>query len=660
MWLLSIAQVLTMVAAGNTPDAAQSAVAALPDPISTRQTYFAIPFEIDQIEHPTLGAAEIQLYVSRDRGVTWQHSTSVTPKTKHFLFRASGDGEYWFAVRTRDRAGNHRPPIVRDPGLRVLVDTQVPELSLQAQRDPTGRIVAKWQVNEPHINPDSLIIQYRTGDSHAWHSVEVDPATLKPDAATSSGEVAWWPPAGQGRIEIRAEVKDAAGNPNACHAQVMSIAGTAPPADSMVSAPTTTPPDPSNDWQPAPTQQQPTYPPYTPPAQTPSPTNNNTPAPWEQYQGSSTSVANEPAPTGPYAPSTSPYQGNQADPNRRSSHQGATGSEYDTGRQLANTPTATHSQQAQADRYGPPRPSGPTAQPAPTYGPYAQNRDTQQPGEGTSAPAQNSWSPNQPKSPPTTGTVTAEPSPSYRSQYTPPAPTRQKKPQSQPRVVNSRLFEVEYTDPDQPMTVGRVELWGTRDGGVTWQSYGFDSDSRSPMLAQVPDAGKYGFTVVFHPSYGQSAQLPQRGQKPDLHIEVDLTRPDAQLQGVDRPSDGSNALDIRWRATDSRLGQKPVSLFYADALAGQWRPIAKGIENTGRYRWKLPRNLPDKINIRIDVIDAAGNTTTAETRTPVLVVKSQPSRQPAPASTDVRAKDVRPMSQPQQATPYNFGYGYGQ
>ena len=260
----------------------------------------------------------------------------------------------------------------------------------------------------------------------------------------------------------------------------------------------------------------------------------------------------------------------------------------------------------------------------------------------------------------TTGTVTAEPSPSYRSQYTPPAPTRQKKPQSQPRVVNSRLFEVEYTDPDQPMTVGRVELWGTRDGGVTWQSYGFDSDSRSPMLAQVPDAGKYGFTVVFHPSYGQSAQLPQRGQKPDLHIEVDLTRPDAQLQGVDRPSDGSNALDIRWRATDSRLGQKPVSLFYADALAGQWRPIAKGIENTGRYRWKLPRNLPDKINIRIDVIDAAGNTTTAETRTPVLIVKSQPSQQPTPTSTDVRAKDVRPMSQPQQATPYNFGYGYGQ
>ena len=58
----------------------------------------------------------------------------------------------------------------------------------------------------------------------------------------------------------------------------------------------------------------------------------------------------------------------------------------------------------------------------------------------------------------------------------------------------------------------------------------------------------------------------------------------------------------------------PISLYYADMARSQWRPIATNLRNVGSYEWTLPPNLPEQIQIRLDVEDVAGNLTTAETR----------------------------------------------
>ncbi|HID23510.1 MAG TPA: hypothetical protein EYP14_14090, partial [Planctomycetaceae bacterium] len=71
-------------------------------PILTNKTRFRIPYRFDVRELQRLGAKEIRLFVSTDSGGRWQQVQSVPPETGHFVFEATQDGEYWFAVRTGD------------------------------------------------------------------------------------------------------------------------------------------------------------------------------------------------------------------------------------------------------------------------------------------------------------------------------------------------------------------------------------------------------------------------------------------------------------------------------------------------------------------------------------------------------------------------------
>ena len=131
MWLLSYTQILALVIVGA--EAEPSGNGAAPEPISSRQTYFSIPFRVNQPGLPASGAAEVQLLVSTDRGETWSRYASVPPAQAHFLFRAPRDGEYWFGVRTLDRSNQLRPAKIERAELMVIVDTSPPKLTLQAQ-----------------------------------------------------------------------------------------------------------------------------------------------------------------------------------------------------------------------------------------------------------------------------------------------------------------------------------------------------------------------------------------------------------------------------------------------------------------------------------------------------------------------------------------------
>ena len=65
------------------------------------------------------------------------------------------------------------------------------------------------------------------------------------------------------------------------------------------------------------------------------------------------------------------------------------------------------------------------------------------------------------------------------------------------RLINTRVFQLDY----DTRVFGRhahmpVELWGMRDGGNTWQSFGRDPKGQSPMLVTVPEEGIYGFRMA--------------------------------------------------------------------------------------------------------------------------------------------------------------------
>jgi hypothetical protein len=197
----------------------------------------------------------------------------------------------------------------------------------------------------------------------------------------------------------------------------------------------------------------------------------------------------------------------------------------------------------------------------------------------------------------------------------------------EPLLVNARTFDVDY----QLQTVGswgvaKVELWGSQDGGATWQSFGVDPDNRSPARITVPGSGIYGFRIVVEGANSAPAAPPQSGLKAELIVTVDLDGPAAQLLGA-QAGTGQQAdqMLIRWMAQDDNLEPQPVGLFYSSRPNGPWSTIAAGLENTGEFAWKIERHIPNRVFLKLEVRDTAGNVTVQQTPQPIELNRPQPT-----------------------------------
>ncbi|HEV3137539.1 MAG TPA: hypothetical protein VGZ26_06535 [Pirellulales bacterium] len=193
-----------------------------------------------------------------------------------------------------------------------------------------------------------------------------------------------------------------------------------------------------------------------------------------------------------------------------------------------------------------------------------------------------------------------------------------------PRMVNSRSFELEYEiESVGPSGIGKVELWGTRDGGRSWSIFGVDTDNRSPFPVSVGGEGVFGFRIVVQSGSGFGGRPPAEGDTPEIWIGVDLTPPVGRITGADVSPDGSE-LAIRWEASDEVPDPRPISLAFSTGAHGPWTPIASGLENTGSYHWRLDNRVPDRIYLRIEIRDEAGNVGTYETSEPVSLDRHRP------------------------------------
>lgn len=177
-----------------------------------------------------------------------------------------------------------------------------------------------------------------------------------------------------------------------------------------------------------------------------------------------------------------------------------------------------------------------------------------------------------------------------------------------PRMVASPAFELEYEiESVGPSGIGKVELWGTRDGGRTWSDYAVDTDKRSPMPVSVEGEGIYGFRILVQSGTGFGGRPPVEGDLPDVWIGVDLTKPNCQITGSEVSPTGTE-LAIYWEANDDAIDPRPVTLLFSESASGPWTPIASGLENTGSYQWSLDSRVPARVFLRIEVRDEAGNT----------------------------------------------------
>ncbi len=210
-----------------------------------------------------------------------------------------------------------------------------------------------------------------------------------------------------------------------------------------------------------------------------------------------------------------------------------------------------------------------------------------------------------------------------------PEPTTQRPAESAIRFVNSKRFGINYEIKDKgPSGVSAVELWYTQDPAARiWNKHRTEEGNppRPPFLVDVQGEGLYGFTLVVRSGVGLSEREPQVGDQPQVWVEVDLTKPVAKLGAIDvgRGPDAGR-LTIQWTASDKNLGPQPITLSYAEQAGAAWKPIATNLENTGRYVWQMPADVPYKFLVRVEATDRAGNVGSDVTAKPIIVDLSQP------------------------------------
>ncbi len=187
-------------------------------------------------------------------------------------------------------------------------------------------------------------------------------------------------------------------------------------------------------------------------------------------------------------------------------------------------------------------------------------------------------------------------------------------------VNNPHVFLDYQIDQTGPSGVGRVEIWYTRDMGQNWQKLGVDPNRKGQAEADLPGEGVYGVTIVVANGRGFGANPPQSGDTPDCWIEVDTTKPRAELLNVrSNPSGDDGSLHITWSAKDKNLQPEPIDLSYAVNRQGPWLPIAKGLKNEGIYRWMPGADIGSHAYIRLTVHDLAGNSASSESVQPVAL-----------------------------------------
>ncbi len=194
------------------------------------------------------------------------------------------------------------------------------------------------------------------------------------------------------------------------------------------------------------------------------------------------------------------------------------------------------------------------------------------------------------------------------------------------QLINSTHASLDYqVDNLGPSGIGKVEVWITRDEGQTWTKLCEDQDRKSPADIDLPGEGLYGISLVVSNGSGTGGVTPTRGDNPDWWVEVDTTKPQAQLLPV-RPSQGDdgNVFLLTWTASDKNLKSDPIDLFYSTQQGGTWVPIARGLKNTGNYRWSVPRGVGPEYYFRMDVSDRAGNIAHCELTQPVVLDTSRP------------------------------------
>lgn len=583
-----------------------SAYDALPNIFRNRRE-LSIPYGVNASGLP---GAMVELYVSRDRGQQWGIVARQSLSGSEFRFNAPEDGIYWFATRTIDNSGRAVPSSAKlSPQMKLVVDTQLPELELTADADVSGEVALQFTLRDLSAGDDSLQILYMLDtDRTQWQTVSLQGQSFtRLPSGELSGEIQFQPVADYRYIHLRLVAVDQAGNqtvenrqlekPRLAQNKTGIAASYLPGTGQVVGA--------STGGDSGYSLRLPDQPGYSSPSPTATSQLRGFPAHRMTGSAASTSTLQQAPPAdAPPSPASLNAPQNQFAP---------------APPPAAVTPVAPSSRMRplEIERVPTPTPSqGPTHVGAPAPGNIPLQSNAIQP--SLANPPQPFGTPYSSQSPAASTTSTepaSQPTPADRSYNIPVVP------ESEVMHRRSRQFSLHYeVDAVGSKGIRAVELWSTTDGGRNWAMRGTDADNQSPFDIEVEGPGLYGFGVVVVGGNGLTSPVPQPGEAPQIWVRVDTDAPLVRLNSARYgEGDETGALVIEYTCSDDNLIPRPVSLSFSANPNGPWTTIATGLENTGRYVWPADPRLPRQIYLRIEAQDLAGNVGIEARDTPIAV-----------------------------------------
>jgi hypothetical protein len=180
--------------------------------------------------------------------------------------------------------------------------------------------------------------------------------------------------------------------------------------------------------------------------------------------------------------------------------------------------------------------------------------------------------------------------------------------------LNTKRISLKYEITEKgPSGISDIDLWYTTDGR-SWALFPRPKTAivdllNGPVTFDVDKEGVYGFTILPRSGVGTSAQPPVAGEKPQIWLEVDTTKPAVELQKVQvGDANHKDELKIFWHASDKNLGKEPIKLYYGTTPTGPWVPIISNLPNAGYYVWSMPVSTGLwQFYLKVEAVDLANN-----------------------------------------------------
>ena len=165
---------------------------------------FRIPFNLNPEGRDRV--KELHLLVSEDLGYRWRPVSKTFPEHPTFTFRATHDGEFWFAVQTLTTDGKVSPPSdsTIEPNLKVVVDSLRPSLLLEPDDRRGSQASVRWEVKDENLDLKSLVLEYQVEGAGSWRRVPIKRPKLIGAQAWDAGTAE--------ALKVKMSIADKAGN----------------------------------------------------------------------------------------------------------------------------------------------------------------------------------------------------------------------------------------------------------------------------------------------------------------------------------------------------------------------------------------------------------------------------------------------------------------